>query len=141
MTGAAEHEALDSSAGDARAARDAFDQMPVLMISLSGPRYLICNANAALREYLGRSDLIGLPLETVLPEAARQQVLELLDRVQATSTAAAGHEWRVPLGPGVSPAAEVYLDYTVAPWRAADGTVQGVLASGTDVTARVTRSN
>jgi serine phosphatase RsbU (regulator of sigma subunit)/anti-sigma regulatory factor (Ser/Thr protein kinase)/anti-anti-sigma regulatory factor len=137
VTGAAEQEALDSSAGDARAAREAFDQMPAMMVSLAGPQYLIRAANAALRAFIGRSDLIGLPLESVLPESARQPVFELLDRVRETSIAATGHERRVQLDHLAGHGPEAYLDYAVLPWLAADGSVLGVLASGTDVTARV----
>jgi anti-anti-sigma factor len=128
-------DALSSSAGDARVICDSFDQMPVMMIALAGPDYLICAANAALRDLLGRPDLLGQPLRAVLPELAGQQVFELLDQVQQTGVPAAGHQWRMQLGRAAG-GADIFVDFAVRPWLAADGSVLGVLAGASDVSAR-----
>ena len=50
---------------------DVVDQMPAMMISLAGPRHLIRTVNAALRDFVGRSDLIGVPLAAALPGSPR----------------------------------------------------------------------
>jgi PAS domain S-box-containing protein len=137
VTGPAEHEHSASRAGDAQVVRDAFEQMPTMLISLAGPEYRICAANAALRDFLGRPDIIGLSLRTLLPELTRQRIFELLDQVRATSVPVTGREWRVQLASAAGAAREVYVDFALRPWLAEDGTVQGVLATGADVTARV----
>jgi serine phosphatase RsbU (regulator of sigma subunit)/anti-sigma regulatory factor (Ser/Thr protein kinase)/anti-anti-sigma regulatory factor len=137
VTGPAEHEALTSRAGDALVVRDVFDQMPAMLISLAGPDYLICAANAAVRDFLGRGELVGRSLRALLPGLARQRIFQLLDQVRETSVPVTGREWRVQLDGAAGSAREAYIDFALQPWLAPDGTVMGVLATGTDVTGRV----
>jgi serine phosphatase RsbU (regulator of sigma subunit)/anti-sigma regulatory factor (Ser/Thr protein kinase)/anti-anti-sigma regulatory factor len=140
VTGSAEPDTLAWRAGDAQVIRDVVDQVPVMMISLEGSRHVIRTVNAALRDFAGRSDLIGEPLPAVLAGIAGQQIVDLLDRVYETGIPAAGHEWRVPVRH--SPEAqeqEAFIDFAVRPWRAADGTIRGLVATGIEVTASARR--
>jgi serine phosphatase RsbU (regulator of sigma subunit)/anti-sigma regulatory factor (Ser/Thr protein kinase)/anti-anti-sigma regulatory factor len=111
--------------------------MPVVCMSWTGPDHRIVAMNAACQAFVGRSGVIGLPFRGVFPDLAGQQIYELLDRVYATGQAQTGQEWRLQLDRGGDAAEDVYLDFTVVPLRAADGTVGGLLGTGIDVTARV----
>jgi serine phosphatase RsbU (regulator of sigma subunit)/anti-sigma regulatory factor (Ser/Thr protein kinase)/anti-anti-sigma regulatory factor len=124
-------------AGDADAVRDAFEQMPVVLLALAGPDHRIVAANAAYRAFTGRSDAIGMPYREAFPEIEGQQVYELLDRVYATGEPETGKEWRAQIDRAPGGLREVYGDFTVAPRRAADGTVNGLLVIGSDVTEHV----
>ena len=137
MTGAAcEGDELSSVVGDARVVRAVFDHVPLILISLTGPEYQVAAVNAAARTFLGRSALVGLPMRDVLRGGAGQQILELLDRVYATGRAETGREWQLQLDRGQGGLDEICLDFTVRPWRSADGTVALIFA-GTDVTTSV----
>jgi len=124
-------------AGDADAVRDAFEQMPVVLLALAGPDHRIVAANAAYRAFTGRSDAIGMPYREAFPEIEGQQLYELLDRVYATGEPETGKEWRAQIDRAPGGLQEVYGDFTVTPWRAADGTVNGLLVIGSDVTEHV----
>ena len=63
-----------------------------------------------------------------------QQLYELLDRVYATGEPETGKEWRAQIDRDPGGLQEVYGDFTVAPRRAADGTVNGLLVIASDVT-------
>ncbi|MDQ2812602.1 MAG: SpoIIE family protein phosphatase [Actinomycetota bacterium] len=132
-------ETLGRLVGDAGAVRDAFDQMPVVLVALAGPDHRIVAMNAAYRSFTGRSGVIGLPCREAFPEIGGQQLYELLDRVYATGTMETGQEWRTQFDLGPGGTGEFYADFTVAPRRAADGTVNGLLIIGTNVTDRVTK--
>ncbi len=124
-------------AGDADTVRDAFEQMPVVLLALAGPDHRIVAANAAYRAFTGRSDAIGMSYREAFPEIEGQQLYELLDRVYATGEVEKGKEWRAQIDRDPGGLQEVYGDFTVAPRRAADGTVNGLLVIVSDVTEHV----
>jgi PAS domain S-box-containing protein len=124
-------------AGDADTVRDAFEQMPVVLLALAGPDHRIVAANAAYRAFTGRSDAIGMSYREAFPEIEGQQLYELLDRVYATGEMETGKEWRAQIDRDPGGLQEVYGDFTVAPRRAADGTVNGLLVMVSDVTEQV----
>jgi anti-sigma regulatory factor (Ser/Thr protein kinase)/anti-anti-sigma regulatory factor len=102
--------------GDANVVRDAFEQLPMVLMALDGPDHRLAAMNAAYRAFAGRSDIIGVAYRDAFPELAGQRQADLLDRVYATGE------------PETGP------DFTVLPRRAADGTVNGLLIIATDVT-------
>ncbi|MGC1282544.1 MAG: PAS domain-containing protein, partial [Streptosporangiaceae bacterium] len=130
-------DALAGQVGAAGAVRDAFEQMSTVVLSMTGPEHRITAMNAACRALLGRSGLIGMPLREAVPELAGQLICELLDRVYQTGEREAGRAWRAQLDLGPEGIQEIYGDFTAAPRRAADGTIAGVLVTGTDVTLQV----
>ena len=119
--------------------RDAFESMPVLVAALEGPEHRMVAANSAYRAFAGRADFIGKTARQVFPDVAGQQLFEMLDRVYASGEPVTAREWRIQLDPdGDSETQdEVYLDFSLTPWRAADGGVRGILVVQTDVTDRV----
>jgi PAS domain S-box-containing protein len=123
--------------GDADTVRDAFEQMPVVLLALAGPDHRIVATNAAYRAFTGRSDVIGMSYRKAFPEIEGQQLYELLDRVYATGELETGKEWRAQIDRDPGGIQEVYGDFTVAPRRAADGTVNGLLVIVSDATEHV----
>jgi serine phosphatase RsbU (regulator of sigma subunit)/anti-sigma regulatory factor (Ser/Thr protein kinase) len=112
--------------------------MPVLLVALEGPEHRVVAANGAYRAFAGRPNFIGKTARQVFPGVADQQIFKLLDRVYASGEPMTAREWRIQLDPdGDSAQGEVYLDFSLTPWRAADGGVRGILVAQTDVTDRV----
>jgi serine phosphatase RsbU (regulator of sigma subunit)/anti-sigma regulatory factor (Ser/Thr protein kinase)/anti-anti-sigma regulatory factor len=131
-------EELERRVGDAEVVRDAFESIPVLVAALEGPDHRLVAANGAYRAFAGRADFIGQATRQVFPDIASQRLLALLDQVYASGEPVTAREWRIQLDPaGTGAPGEVYLDFTVTPWRTADGGVRGVLVVQTDVTDRV----
>src|SRR6202046_1325107 len=115
--------------------------MPVLVAALEGPEHRIVAANGAYRAFAGRPDFIGTPARQVFPDVAGQRLFELLDQGDTSGEPVTAREWRIQLDPDGDSAQdaqdEVYLDFSLTPWRAADGGVRGILVVQTDVTDRV----
>jgi serine phosphatase RsbU (regulator of sigma subunit)/anti-sigma regulatory factor (Ser/Thr protein kinase)/anti-anti-sigma regulatory factor len=130
-------DSLGQLVGDAGAVRDAFEQMPVVMVALAGPDHRIVAANAAYRSFTGRSGVIGVPCREAFPEVIGQQLYELFDRVYATGKPETGTEWRTQFDLGPAGIREVYADFTVTPQRSADQAINGLLMVATNVTDRV----
>ena len=137
MPGAADSDALARLTGDPSVIRDAFEQMPVVLATLDGPDHRVVAINAAYRTLTSRDDVIGMAYREAFPEIEGQQVHELLDRVYRTGIPETGHEWRAQFR-GPDGLQEIFADFTVAPRRAADGSVNGLLIVGADVTRQVT---
>ncbi|MGY1734079.1 SpoIIE family protein phosphatase [Geodermatophilus sp. SYSU D01045] len=131
-------EQLARLVGDADVVRTAFDQVPLILAVYAGPEHTVVAANAAMRSFFGRDELVGAPIRSALPELAGQHVFELLDEVLATGRSRVAREWRlqVDLG-GTGALQEVYLDFHMAPTHAVDGRVSGVATYAYDVTESV----
>ena len=131
-------EELGRRVGDAEVVMDTFESIPVAVAALEGPEHRMVAANRAYRAFAGRPDFIGQTARQVFPDVAGQQIFELLDRVYASGEPVTAREWRIQMqSDGDSAQDEVYLDFSLTPWRAADGGVRGILILQTDVTDRV----
>ncbi|WP_436532358.1 SpoIIE family protein phosphatase [Actinoplanes sp. HUAS TT8] len=130
---------LDKDVGEADAVREVFDAAPVILCGLAGPDHRVIAANAAYRATLGRSDFLGTPLAEVFPELAGQQLYEMADRVYRTGVPQVGQGWRAHIerDSGSGQLVELYVDFTMSPRFAADGTVIGLNYFGLDATERV----
>lgn len=127
----------DGTFGLPDAAVAAFDQSATMQIVVRGPELLIVAANRAIRSYLAGRQLVGTTLAETFGELAGQQVLDLYATCFATGEPQRGREWRLQMEDREGHQAEVYVDFVMAPWRDADGTVVGVIGQGTDVTEQV----
>jgi anti-anti-sigma factor len=133
LTHCADHgDALGPVIGDAAIVRATFDLMPTIMMSLAGAGHRVTAVNAAFRELVGRSDLVGKPLPELLRQPLGEQIRALLDRVYVSGKAETGRGWRIQLSEAPE-AAEVFIDFAVEPVLSA-GLVVGLLVAGTDVT-------
>ena len=138
MAGAAHDDRAGRLVGEASVVRDAFEQLPMILMGMAGPDHRVVAMNAACRAYVGRSDVIGLPIREAFPDIAGQQLYEFLDRAYASGQPQTGQEWRAQIEAG-SGIREIYADFTIVPWRAADGTIDGLLVTAADATERVRR--
>ena len=124
------------------ALRDIFHRAPAIMGVMRGPDHVIEMANQRYRELACGRALDGLPLRDAMPELDGQEFIEVLDQVYARGQALEGHNVRVVLrgGEGCAALEEHFLDFVCMALREPDGTVDGVLLHGVDVTER-TRAN
>ncbi|HEX3925743.1 MAG TPA: SpoIIE family protein phosphatase [Streptosporangiaceae bacterium] len=135
MADTAQGDVAGPGEADPDVARNAFEQLPILLAVTAGPDHRMVAMNAACRAYTGRDAAIGMPLRDAFPEISGQLIFEMLDRVYTTGQPQTGRDWRVraTLSPGG--VKEAYANFMVAPLRTGD-TVTGLLVAGADVTER-----
>ncbi len=114
-----------------------FEQAPVFMARLSGADHRFELANPAYLTLVGQRDVIGKSVAEVLPEAAGQGYVELLDQVYRTGRALSfgGSKYAYQEAPD-GPVVERLLDFVYQPIKTADGTTTGVFVVGVDMTGR-----
>lgn len=123
--------------GDPWKVREVFDALPLIAGGFEGPQLRAVATSALWRESLGRSEVIGVPLREIFAEMTEQQTAELYEQVFATGQSAVLREYRAQWQAEDGTPIDMFLDFVLTPMRAADGTVTGVIASATDVTAAV----
>ena len=128
--------AEEQARAERRKLHDIFQQAPVPICIVEGPEHIFTFANPPYLALQANPDLIGKPVAEVLPGIA-EQFAALLDRVIATGEPYVGTEVPVQLAHR-APGDFVYMNFVYQPMRDADGTVRGILACGSDVTAQVT---
>ncbi|WP_436520142.1 SpoIIE family protein phosphatase [Actinoplanes sp. HUAS TT8] len=121
-------------AGDLDAMVSAVDQLPFIVILFEGPELLAVGANAATRAVLPGREVIGRPCRDVLSDLAGQQFLDVFSEVYRTGETVAGRQWRVHLDHPDQPVNEIFVTFTIMPWRSPDGSVRGVIGAAFDVT-------
>jgi serine phosphatase RsbU (regulator of sigma subunit)/anti-sigma regulatory factor (Ser/Thr protein kinase)/anti-anti-sigma regulatory factor len=110
-------------------------QFPSFIAVYEGPDLCCVFANDAARAIVAGREFVGLPLREALPEFVEQGIADLVEGVLASGSPAQAREWRVQMmPPGGSGPIEVYATFDASPWRAADGTLRGVITTGNLVT-------
>lgn len=114
-----------------------FEQAPSFMALLRGPRHIFELVNPSYRRLVGGRDVLGRPVAEVLPDAAAQGFVRLLDSVYASGETytATSTPFLMQAAPN-APALQRYVDFLYQPIRDAGGTVTGIFVEGTDVTER-----
>ena len=131
-------DALLPAGGPVHALQPIFEQAPVAVAVLRGPRYVVEWANPAICRLWGRTQqqAVGTPLFELLPEVAGQGFEALLDGVMATGVPHVADEapTRIdrPGRPGTA-----YFNFVYQPLRAADGRISGVAVVATEVSEQV----
>jgi len=129
-------------AGQYRRLANLFEQAPNFMAVLRGPEHRFEFANPAYLRILGPRKVIGRRMANVLPEAAEQGHLRILDRVYASGVPFVANA--VPFqsrpSPGM-PGREFFLDFVYQPIISAQGRTEGIFVAGVDVTARTRTEN
>ena len=112
-----------------------FAQSPGFLCFLRGPDQIFELANPAYFQLVGHRDLLGKKLREALPELAGQGFFELVESVYTSGVPFVGRGMKVFLQrePG-APLTEAFVDLVYQPIRGAEGTVEGILAQGHDVT-------
>jgi PAS domain S-box-containing protein len=119
--------------------REVFSQAPAFLAVLRGPEHRFEFANDAYLRLVGLRSIVGKTVAEALPEVRDQGFIELLDRVYETGEPFVGRAIPVMLErtPG-SPPEQVFLDFVYKPLTSTDGTIDGIVAHGSDVTEAVT---
>ncbi|WP_245871059.1 SpoIIE family protein phosphatase [Asanoa hainanensis] len=126
---------MSRTVGDAEAVRTVFDAQQPMVVALAGPELTVVAATAAYRAYTGRSEMIGMPIRQVFPEALGQHVFDILDDVRATAEPAFLKDLRVQIDR--PDRVEIFLDVSVRPHRSPDGEVAMLIVEMVDQTEQV----
>jgi PAS domain S-box-containing protein len=115
-----------------------FEQTPSFTALLRGSEHRIELANPGYLRLLGRRDVVGRTIADVLPHAAAEGQVELLNQVLRSGGphAANGVRFEMRTAAG-GPTHERYIDFVYQPIKDGAGAVTGILVEGTDVTSRV----
>jgi PAS domain S-box-containing protein len=113
-------------------------QAPVAMAILRGPSFVVEIANDRMFELWGRGkeQLLHKSIFEGLPEAKDQGYEDLLNEVFTTGNTFSAHGIPVTL-PRHGKKETVYIDLLYEAFREGDGTISGVMAVATEVTAQV----
>ena len=116
-----------------------FMQAPFPIGVLRGPAHVFELANAeALRVWGKTSGIVGKPIAQAMPELVGQPFIGLLDEVLRTGVAFEGKESLAKLARGPGGALEdVFFNFVYSPLRGRDGSTEGVLVCGFEVTDQV----
>jgi signal transduction histidine kinase/CheY-like chemotaxis protein len=114
-----------------------FDQAPTFLAILRGPDHVFERANPGYLKIIGHRAIVGRKLADALPDAVAQGYLALLDEVYRSGKpfSASGARYAAQASPE-GPIDERYVDFVYQPITDRDGTVNGILVQGVDVTAR-----
>lgn len=113
-------------------------QAPVAMCIMLGPQHIVHVANDLIIDLWGKpaDTVLNKPILEILPEVSDQGLIPIMDQVYQT-----GCSYRTIARPVtlVRKGKEeiIYQDFVYEPYRAADGTILGVLAISIDVTEQV----
>ncbi|NMO20808.1 PAS domain-containing protein [Pyxidicoccus fallax] len=138
---AREHAALAEAQAQRERMESLFLQAPVAIAVFRGPDHRCELLNPHALELIDApSSAIGRPLRDVMPDI-NAGLLRLIDDVFQTGVPFSGREVPMLLEPrheagGVGGLGR-YFDLTWQPWRAADGSIQGVMAVAVEVTGLV----
>ena len=115
-----------------------FEQAPVAVAVLRGPRYVVEWANPAVCAMWGRTpaQALGTPVFELLPEAAGQGFEALLNGVLATGVAYVAHELPSFINRG-GRREKVYWNLVYNPLHDSNGRVTGITVVATDGTEHV----
>jgi signal transduction histidine kinase/ActR/RegA family two-component response regulator len=115
-----------------------FEQAPAPIVILSGPNHQVVFANAIYRKlFLPQPDYLGRTIADLLPDAAEQGYVALLNRVFQTGQRFDGRDVHFVVTHQGGPDREFYLNFVYEPLRDARGEIEGVIAVITDHTEEV----
>ncbi|MFI9306677.1 PAS domain-containing protein [Streptomyces triculaminicus] len=114
---------------------DLFGQAPVVFAALSGPEHVLEAASPAFFDaFAAGRTTTGIPVGELVPELARQGVLDRIDEVYRTGTVYRNRGGHLVLG-GRRARREEFFDITYEPRRDAAGRVDGVTMIAVETTA------
>lgn len=114
-----------------------FEQAPALIAIVRGPHYVFEFANPPYQELFVSSDLLGRTVLDVVPEAAEQGFIALLDQVYQTGEPFVGKHMPLQLHRrATGQVEERYFDFTYQAFRE-NGAIVGIFSFAFDVTELV----
>jgi PAS domain-containing protein len=118
--------------------RHVFEDAPVAITILRGPKHVIEYVNAFGRQLIGGRRVEGLPVREALPEVAQTELFDIIDAVYQTGEPFSGRGVHVSFdrnGDGLLE--DGWFDVSYQPARDFDGKVSGVLSLSVEVTDRI----
>jgi len=132
------HERYADPARDPHRLAGLMEDAPVFLAILAGPEHTFSSTNRQYRRLIGGRDPVGKPVREAVPEVAGQGFFELLDEVYATGTPFVGTEMPITFARGEAGALEeAYVSFVYQPTCDAAGAIDGILATGYEVTEQV----
>ena len=118
--------------------QNVFNQAPVPICLLRGPKLVFTLLNPLYRRLLGERELVGKPIREALPEFAGQGFFELLERVYETGEPFVGREMPASIDRQRTGQPEQgFFTFVYQPLRDAQGRVDGILSVAYEVTDQV----
>ena len=119
-----------------------FEQAPSFMTVLRGPEHVVEFANPNYMRLVGERDVLGGPVAEVLPDAAAQGFVRLLDTVYQSGEPFVATAMPFAMQPAPdAPINQRYVDFVYQPIKNALGEVTGIFVEGIDVTERTLAEN
>ena len=114
-----------------------FHQAPAFLCTLHGPDHVFEMANERYYQLIEKTpDIIGHPVREVLPEAATQGFVTLLDNVYRTGESFIGNGITLSVRQQDGSLTDRLVDFVYVALRDGSGAINGVLAHGVDITDR-----
>lgn len=122
--------------------RNTILQAPVAICIYRGHELIIEEANEPMFEFWGKTSeqVLHRPLFEAMPEAKNQGYEEMLANVFQTGQPFSANELTVTL-PRDGEIKTVYINFSFTPIHETDGSISGIMAMATDVTAQVLARN
>lgn len=119
-----------------------FEQAPSFMALLRGPEHVVEFANPNYMRLVGDRDVVGGSVADVLPDAAEQGFVRLLDTVYQSGKPYVATAMPFAMQPTPdAPVNQRYLDFVYQPIKNTLKEVTGIFVEGTDVTDRTLAEN
>jgi PAS domain S-box-containing protein len=135
----AAQQAAQQAAETERRFRALVEQAPVAITLTRGPEVVIESINAPMLRLMGKAtaaEVLGRPIQEILPHLEREKVLDILKQVTATGQPYYGSEVPVQMPDATGALRAHYFNLTYTPLLEA-GTPQGVIQVAQDVTEQV----
>jgi serine phosphatase RsbU (regulator of sigma subunit)/anti-anti-sigma regulatory factor/anti-sigma regulatory factor (Ser/Thr protein kinase) len=123
----------DRLVGEPEAVRRAYNDAPVILGTLEGPKHRLVTCNAAFRAYYPRA-VMGLPMEDFAPELRGQGLIDMYDRIYETGEPLNVSDFRVRVDLDGSGLREHFINITAVPQRTLSGEISGMVFVATDTT-------
>lgn len=112
-----------------------FMEAPAGICILSGPEFIFELANPLYQQLIGRNDLLGKPLFTILPQLKGQPVEAILNNVYHNNEFFEGHDLNIPIpDKDTGILKDRYFNFIYQPRHDANNEVNGVLVFVYEVT-------
>ncbi len=133
-----ERERMKADLGESKnKLQEVFAQAPVAIVVFRGSDFIVELANPFYQALFHGKELTGRRFADIVPELG-EDVWAILRRVVETGEPYVAHEWYVPYDQnGDGKIEDVWFNVVYHPMRDADGTINGLVAVCSDVTAQV----
>ena len=128
MMGSSSPDSVDAILGAAA------QQLPYFFVVCEGPDLRIVAMNAYTQAVAPTRNMVGRTMREAYAVLLGQQWIEAYEQVYRTEVPLVGQEWRAHLPQSDGTLIELWANFTITPWRDADGHRRGVIAIGQDVT-------